>query len=317
MLQPAAGMLYTHRMIFDRTYFRQFGRSFSAAGRVMLKHETPRDAAAISYFSLVALFPGILVIVAVVDAFLGWMNLHGAVVQLIVDLFPGSHSFLKSNLDELTDPSLTIVLSCAFVFIWSSSWIFSFLESALNRAWGVSNQKTFWESRIRSIGFMILGGTSLLASSAITVFVSHARARAAAEISASAEASFLIGWLLYSLLILAGLWIAVLVFAVIFKWLPHRMVYWREAFSGALVFVLMWEIGSILFVRLIPYFNYDRIYGRAGAMIALLVWVYTSSLILLFGANFTAQLHGIRLQEPMPGNGELQRGRPQDFPSRK
>jgi type IV pilus assembly protein PilA len=55
-------------MVFDRAYFRQFGRSFSAAGKVMLKHETPRDAAAISYFSLVALFPGILVIVAVLAA---------------------------------------------------------------------------------------------------------------------------------------------------------------------------------------------------------------------------------------------------------
>jgi membrane protein len=302
-------------MAFDKTYFRQFGRSFSAAGRVMLKHETPRDAAAISYFSLVALFPGILVIVAVVDAFLGWMNLHGAVVQLIIDLFPGSRIFLKSNLEELTAPSLAVVLSCAFVFIWSSSWIFSFLESAINRAWGVSNKKTFWESRIRSIGFMILGGTSLLASSAITAVVSHARARAVSQLPASAKASYLLGWFWYCFIILAGLWIAVLVFALIFKWIPHRKVYWQEAFSGALVFVLMWEMGSIIFVRLMPFFNYQRIYGRAGAMIALLVWVYTSSLILLFGANFTAQLHGIRLQEPVPDLEALRRGKSEDFPS--
>jgi membrane protein len=302
-------------MVFDKTYFRQFGRSFSAAGRVMLKHETPRDAAAISYFSLVALFPGILVIVAVVDAFLGWMNLHGAVVQMIIDLFPGSRLFLKSNMDELMAPSLTLVLSCAFVFIWSSSWIFSFLESAINRAWGVSSQKTFWESRLRSIGFMILGGTSLLASAAITASVSNARARAASRLYVSIEASYIIGWFYYCLLILAGLWIAVLVFALIFKWIPHRKVYWREAFSGALVFVLMWEIGSIIFVRLIPFFDYQRIYGRAGAVIALLVWVYTSSLILLFGANFTAQLHAIRLQEPIPNSGALQHGKSDDFPS--
>jgi membrane protein len=302
-------------MVFDRTYFREFGRSFSAAGRVMLKHETPRDAAAISYFSLVALFPGILVIVAVVDAFLGWMNLHGALEQMIFDLFPGSRLFLKSNLEELTAPSMALVLSCAFVFIWSSSWIFSFLENAINRAWGVSSQRTFWESRLRSIGFMILGGTSLLASSAITAFVSNARARAVAQLEASTRASTFIDWCWYGLLILAGLWIAVLVFALIFKWIPHRRVYWREALSGALVFVLMWEIGSMVFVRLMPYFNYQRIYGRAGAMIALLVWVYTSSLILLFGANFTAQLHAIRLQEPLPNSGAAQRGKSEDFPS--
>jgi len=308
-------MLYTQSMVFGKTYFRQFGRAFAAAGRVMLKHEIPRDAAAISYFSLVALFPAILVIVALVDAFLGWMDLHGTVVQLIIDLFPGSRLFLKSNLEELTGPSLTIVVSCALVFIWSSSWIFSFLESAINRAWGVSHQKTFWESRLRSIGFMMLGGISLLASSAITAFVGNARARAIAQITTSAHATFLIGWFWYYFLLLAGIVIAVLVFAFIFKWIPHRRVFWREAFSGALVFVLMWEIGSTIFVWLLPYFNYQRIYGRAGAVIALLVWVYTSSLILLFGANFTAQLHGKRLQEPIPDSGTFQRGNAQDFPS--
>jgi membrane protein len=309
-------MLYTQRMALEKSLFRQIGRSFAAAGRVMLKHETPRDAAAISYFSLVALFPAILVMVALADTLLGWMNLHGTVVRLIVHLFPGSRMFLRSNLAELATSSGTVVFTCAIVFIWSSSWIFSFLESAINRAWGVTNQKTFWESRFRSIGFMILGGTSLLASSAILGFVGNARTREAAEIPAGAEESYLLAWLWYCALIFAVLLIAVLVFALIFKWIPHRKVFWREAFLGALVFVFMWEMGSTIFVHLLPYFDYQRIYGKAGAVIALLVWIYTSSLILLFGANFTAQLHGIRLQELVPDSGHFQRERFEDFPSR-
>jgi membrane protein len=303
-------------MALKNSFSRELGRSFAAAGRVMLKHETPRDAAAISYFSLVALFPAILVMVALADTMLGWMNLHGTVVRLIVHMFPGSRLFLRSYLAELTTSSKTVVFSCAIVFIWSSSWIFSFLESAINRAWGVSNQRTFWESRLRSIGFMILGGTSLLASSAILGFVSNTRAREVAEVPAGGEESYLIGWFWYCVLIFAVLLIAVLVFTLIFKWIPHRKVYWREAFLGAMVFVFMWEMGSTIFVHLLPYFDYQRIYGKAGAVIALLVWIYTSSLILLFGANFTAQLHGIRLQEPMPDSGKFQRAKFEDFPSR-
>ena len=282
---------------------RQLGRSFPAAGRMMLKHEAPRDAASISYFSLIALFPASLVIVYMADALLGRMDLHGTVVDLILYLFPGSNRFLRSNLNELTTPSLTVVLSCAFVFVWSSSWIFTFLESAINRAWDTPHQKTFWESRLRSIGFMMLGGSSLLASAIITAKVSNARAEAAAMIPASTEAGSLIG-LFWSLFLLgAGLLIAVLVFALIFKYIPHRRVFWREAFSGAVVFIVVWEIGSIIFARLLPYFDYKRIYGRTGAVIALLVWVYTSNLILLFGANFTAQLHSMRMQTPMPRAG--------------
>ena len=308
-------MLYTKKMALNKSFLRQLGKSFPATGRVMLKNEVPRDAASISYFSLIALFPAILVIVFMVDAFLGWMNLHGVVVEMILDLFPGSNIFLRSSLDELTVPSMTVVISCTIVFIWSSSWIFSFMESAINRAWGTPHQKTFWESRLRSIAFMMLGGTSLLASSVINAFVSNARARTTADVWVSAEANSLIGWFWSLFLLGAGLLIAMLVFAFIFKWIPHRKVFWREAFSGSVLFILMWEIGSIIFVKLFPYFNYQRIYGRTGAVIVLLVWVYTSNVILLFGANFSAQLHSIRMQMPVPRAGTFPGEKLRDLPT--
>jgi membrane protein len=292
-------------MALKKTFFWLVGRSFAAAGPAMLKHEAPRDAASISYFSLIALFPAILVMISLVDDFLGWINLHGTVIESIIDLFPGSRIFLRSNLNEITQPSLAVFLSCALVFIWSSSWIFSFAESAINRAWDAEHQKTFWESRLRSIAFMALGGTSLLVSAWITAFVSNARERVGDRIPASVEDSQLFSWLWSFLLLGTGLCIAILMFTFIFEWIPHRRVYWREAFSGSVVFVLMWEIGSIIFVRLMPIFDYQRIYGKMGAMIALLVWVYTSSLILLFGANFSAQMHRIRISDSLPGSAVI------------
>lgn len=296
-------------MALKRSFLRQFGISFPAAGQAMLKHEAPKDAASISYFSLIALFPAILVIVHLADTLLAWMDLHGIVVELILDLFPGSNIFLRSNLNDLTTPSVAVVVSCTIVFIWSSSWIFSFLESAINRAWGATHQKTFWESRLRSIAFMMLGGSSLLASAVITAWVSNARDQTTAQAGTSAGVSVLAGWFWSFFLLGAGLLIAVLVFALIFKWIPHRRVYWREAFSGAVVFIFTWEIGSIIFVGLLPYFDYQRIYGRTGAVIALLVWVYTSNLIMLFGANFSAQLHNMRIQSPASHAGIIPGGK--------
>ena len=75
---------------------------------------------------------------------------------------------------------------------------------------------------------------------------------------------------------------------------------WREAFLGALVSTAMLEIGSYIFAGIVQYFDYQKIYGKMGAVIAILVWVYTSNLILLFGANFCAQLHWIRMDLPLP-----------------
>jgi membrane protein len=296
--------------------FRHIGRSFAASGRMMLKSEVPRDAAGISYFSLIALFPAMLVLIALADTFWGWMHLHNTVVQSIVHLFPGSHQFLESNLNDITTPSTMGVLSCMAVVFWSSSWIFTFIENSINRAWGISHQRTFWESRLRSAAIMLLGGFSLLISAAITGFVGAARASTSAHLAVSAEASYFMGWLWYLFLLGTGLLIAVLVFALVFKWTPHCKVYWREAICGALVSTALWEIGSFIFVNLMPIFDYQRIYGKMGAVIALLAWVYASNLIMLFGANFSAQLHWTSSDFQLPGSGSLPRDKISRFPSR-
>ncbi len=280
----------------------------------MLTHEIPRDAAGISYFSLIALIPTILVLIALADAFLGWMDLHGIVIQRATALFPGSRLFLQTSLSEITAPSTAVALSCVIVVLWSSSWIFTFIENSINRAWGVSSQRTFWESRMRSIAFMLLVGTSLLVSAAITAYTSAMRTRAA-HMTASTSANYFVGRFWYFVLLGSGLLIAVMIFTLVFKWVPHRNVFWREAFSGALITTFLWEIGGYIFGRVVPHFDYQRIYGKMGAVIALLAWVYTSNMILLFGANFSAQLHSIRLELP---DSDLYIGeRLRRFPSRR
>ena len=285
-------------MPVERPFSRLARRAFAASARLMLKHEIPRDAASISYFGLVALVPAILVLIALADAFLAWIDLRGIVVQRVIGLFPGSRQFLRSNLDEIATPSTAVVLSCVVVVLWSSSWIFTFIENSINRAWGISSTRTFWESRIRSIAFMMLVGFSLLSSAVITVFISAFRTRAA-QMTVSARAIGFIGWFWYSVLLCAGFLIAVLVFTLVFKWMPHRRVFWGEAIAGGVLATGMWQIGSFIFVKFLPYFNYQRIYGRMGAVVALLAWVYTSNLIMLFGANFSAQLHEMRSEQPL------------------
>jgi membrane protein len=297
-------------------FSKSLGKAFAAAGRKMLSYETPRDAASISYFGLLALFPSILVLIGLVDAFLGWMNLHGTVVQTTIALFPGSRQFLKTNLNEITNPSTAIVLSCIVVVLWSSSLIFAFIESAINRAWGVPHQKSFWENRLRSFSFMALGAASLLISSILTVVVSAMESRAAARIPASIKTSFFIGWFWYLILFGTGLLIAVLVFTLLYKITPHCTVGWIEAIAGAVVSTTLWEVGSWIFVKLVPDFYSQRIYGRMGAVIALLAWVYTSSSIMLFGANFSAQLHAAVDKECLPEPDDLQHDNISRFPSR-
>ena len=66
---------------------------------------------------------------------------------------------------------------------------------------------------------------------------------------------------------------------------------WREAMPGAILAGIFWEAAKHAFVLLLPYFHYDLVYGSIGAGVALLSWVYISSLIMLFGAQLSGILY--------------------------
>jgi membrane protein len=297
--------------------FRRLGSALVRAARAWLNHETPRDAAAISYFGLITMFPAILVLIAVVDAFLA-PELHNRVVRLIGALFPGSRGWLRSNLAEMTTPSPALVLSCVLVMIWASTWVFTFIENALNRAWNVPRRRTFWESRVRSIALLATGGILMIVSAVITAVVSSARLRATGLQQEFANDQ-LLDWLQSSILYGAGFLLAILVFTATLKLMPDKKVSWLEAVSGATVSSVCWEVASSVFVRLVPHFDYQRIYGQTGAIITLLVWVYTSSLIMLFGAHFAAQLHRpviTKAYRPETADSDAVPGRVRRFPAR-
>jgi membrane protein len=258
----------------------------------MMDPRNPRDAAAISYFSSLALIPAVLVLIAVANDILGKFDFgKSSIVVRIVALFPVAKNFLEENLSQIIDPPASLVLSCIVVVMWTSSWVFSIVENALNRAWNVPKQRSFWESRIRSITVVAAGGTILLASVAI-IAVASPVSDATRERLLVYAADPIISWVWKAVLLSASFLLAILVFCCIYKLMPEKKVTWVEAVSGALVSALLWETVSVIFIDLIPFFDYERVYGRMAAVIALLAWVYSSNLIMLFGAHFSAQLRG-------------------------
>jgi membrane protein len=274
--------------------------AFAEAAKAMWTHEVPRDAGAISYFSLFVLFPAILVLFYIIFVILDLYRLRPQVVQAISALFPGSKAFLETNLIDLLDPSPLLFLAAFIVVIWGSAWVFTFLENALNRAWEVSRRRTFWESRIRNIGLLVLGGILLLASAAISLVVNTQRTLAYKNMPAFAKDPLIHAmwsWIIYA----AGFLIAIVVFMFIYKLMPDCKVTWREALWGAIVAALFWEADWKIFALLVPAFDSQKAYGTTGFIIALLTWIYTSSLITLYGANFSARLYRaerLRMSDP-------------------
>lgn len=248
-------------------------------------------AAAVSYFSMLALFPTLLVLLAIGNRLIGPETVEKYVIGQVLALLPGARPFVSKNLESISTISTGIIVSCLFVMLWAASWMFTVIEKALNRIWG-TYPRSFLHGRAVNIAVMSLVWALLASSALFTAFVTTVRSAAdRIPLRVAPWLTALSGYAWQIVFVVASLALTVILFAVLYKLLPNTRVSIMEALPGAVLAGVFWEAAKFGFAYLLPYFHYDLLYGSIGASVALLTWVYLSSVIMLFGAQFTALLH--------------------------
>lgn len=248
-------------------------------------------AAAVSYFSMLALFPTLLLLLAIGNRLLGQQTVEKYVLAQVLAFLPGAQTFVSKNLESISNLSTSIIVSCLFVMLWAASWMFTVIEKALNRVWG-TYPRSFLHGRLVNIAVMSSIWSLLAGLALFTAFVTGVRAAAERiPLRMGPWLAGLSGFAWQTIFVLASLVVTVVLFTVLYKVLPNTHVPFTEALPGAVLAGALWEAAKFGFSFLLPYFHYDLIYGSVGAAVALLTWVYFSSVIMLFGAQFTALLH--------------------------
>jgi len=248
------------------------------------------SSAAMSYFGLMALFPSLLLLLAI-------SNKLAAGSQMLahaMDVYPGSAKFLRETIAQLSELGYGAIITCVVVMFWAGSWVFAVIERALNRIWAATS-RPFLHGRALTIGMVGLVGLLLAFSVGVTSFVLQLRDIANRLSPRQLER--------YPLLISVGsaFWqvlfaalsylVTVALFVLVYRFMPRAQVTLKDTLPGAFLAGLLWETAKYIFAVSLSYFHYDQIYGSVGAVVAVLTWSYVSSLILLFGAQLTAVFH--------------------------
>ena len=256
------------------------------------------SAAAMSYFGLMTLFPALLLLFALSNRIAAGTQMLAHVVQV----YPGSSKFLHETVQSLSGLSTGIMLSCGLIVMWAGSWVFAVVERALNRIWGTM-PRTFLHGRALTLGMIGIVGL-LLSVSVMVTSVMLALQEIAGRLSPRQLENYRllssVGSVFWQIAFaLVSLLVTFTLFAVVYRFMPNAHVAVRDVIPGAVIAGLVWEGAKYIFAWSLNYLDYNQIYGSVGAVVAVLVWGYVSSLVLLFGAQLTSVFHREHMERPV------------------
>lgn len=261
-------------------------------------------AAAISFYTLLSLAPLLLVVVAVAGFIFGKQAVQGELVDQM-------RSFLGQSGAEVIQTILvrssgggkgvlSTLIGLAIALIGATT-VFGQLQTALNRVWNVqvrpdqSTVRTTLRTRLSALGVLLLVGLLLLLLAAASATIGVLRGYFPELIPGGT-------WLWSGVDIGISILVLSLLSGILFKVLPDVELTWGDLWVGALVTGVLLELGKFGISLYLSLANVGSAYGVFGSLVVLLVWVYYSALIFLFGAEFTqlyASRYGRRIQ-PAP-----------------
>ncbi len=258
-------------------------------------------AASIAYYSLLSLFPFFLLVLALLGHVTANAADRAAVLEFVLQYFPRQFEFITTQLEGFSTNTITLSVAGAIGSLWGALGVFGAVSTAVNYAWGVERQRSFWKHKLFSFAMLLVAGSMLM----LALLLVSASQVVSATWFAGVLARFPGLGILRSLTVRSTttlLFIAVVGF--VFYFVPNAKVRFRDVWVGAIVTGLLWKgalEGFSWYIRDMSRFT--RVNGSIAAVVVFLVWVYVQAVILLYGAEFTAAY------------ARLRRGRPEEVPA--
>jgi membrane protein len=281
------GALDAHEK-YDVKFLRNGWRLLREAGAEWSNDKAARLGASLSYYTIFALAPVLLLVIAVAGLVLGKQAAEGKIVaQFGALLGTDAAKVIQTMLVKASNRGsgvLATVVGIVTLMVGATGVMIE-LQDALNTVWKVVPKpgrglRGILRDRLLSFGIVLGFGFLLLVSLVLSAVVA---------LLDSWIGHLIPGWVIVGYVLSYGisLGLVALVLAAIFKVLPDVTTAWRDVWVGALVTSVLFHAGKFGIAVYIGKASVGSTFGAAGSLAVLLVWIYYSSQIVLYGAEFT------------------------------
>jgi len=252
-------------------------------------------AASIAYYSLLSLFPFFLLAFSILGGVAGTESERAAILGFVLRYFPAQFEFVTNQLDALQQARVRLGVAGSIVMMWAAMGVFGAVTSAVNHAWGVEKQPTFFKHKLIALVMMTASGLLLLVGLLLVSAINVVEATWFAGVMARAPALEVLSSVAVKF---APTLLFIIVVGLVFYFVPNAKVRFRDVWVGAVLTGLLWRLalaGFSFYVRDLSRFS---VHGSIAAVVVFLVWVYVSSVIFLYGAEVTAAYARLRRHRP-------------------
>jgi membrane protein len=253
-------------------------------------------ASSVAYYALLSLFPFFLLVFAVLGSVTADEADRAAVLGFVLRYFPRQFDFVTAQLDALRQSGVTMGVAGSILMIWAALGVFGALTSAINHAWGVEKQPSYWKHKLVSFMMLVASSVLLLVALLLLSAIEVAQASWFAVVLSRVEGLEILRGFAFRF---GTTLLLICVVGLVFYFVPNAKVRFRDVWVGAVLTGLLWRAalsGFQWYVKDLSRFSV--IHGSIAAVVVFLLWVYVSAVILLYGVEFTAAYARLRRHRP-------------------
>jgi membrane protein len=262
--------------------------------KYLLRTDVHTFAFSVAANAILSFFPFVVLLMTLIRRVFHSRVMADVVVELLRDYLPAGQEFVIRNLNAMVNSRQRVQAVSLIILLVTSTGIFMPLEVALNRIWRFPSNRSYFGNQVISLGLAFGCGVLALLSVAMTAgnvalleFLLHGHGSGFIR---------LVGFLVMKLFAIAA---SIAIFFLIYYVLPNGKVPARAVLPTAVIMGLLSEALKYGYILALPWLNFGEVYGPFSLSVSLMFWAFLSGMLLLAGANLSAEDHlrrGMRIK---------------------
>jgi len=269
-------------------FLKTFKQVFVQSVKDFFKDNALKLSASLSYYTVFSIAPILIIIIGLAGIFFGREAVQGEVYRQFSGLIgSGAAEMVQNSINaiQVTGKSWIATIVGIATLLVGATGVFSELQDSLNQIWSLKAKPklgivSYFSSRLVSFSMVLTLGFLLMVSLLIDTLLNLLSER---FLSANEKWT----WITMSLNIVMIIAIVTILFACMFKFLPDAKIKWRHVWAGSLFTTGLFLLGKFAIGFYLSKSSITTTFGAAGSLAVLMAWVYYSSAIFFFGAEFT------------------------------